>query len=657
MIVDGDGKEKRPVKDVILSPPSPKVRAAISRRVIEISLAVGLAAMVLLGGDRRSWKEVKGRKRGMGPFLVALLASEEAITDEFYTEVLPWMTACTVAIASYPVRIWIRKGLRPPKSLDPSPILYPLLYPVLVALSVGSKNTAGRNRFLLANLVLSLSNLPPVLMESWNLQWLLSLAPLVSFLGGRTITLELDEMTLIPPMNALLTSALTTLLHPSLTLSELRLLSSALINLLWHAQSPQALVLRAMIWGGGISVYFLCEDLIRWNISLARVPTHKFRTAGNAVIGIGRLRKLAALRKWKSVHQASDSEASDVDLIKPGLKRPRARSFFTSLSEKQARRRKWGYSLAVHGVVFMIVMAGLRPYIASAALGGVDPFIWAPSYVLCGQLWYQNLMDKWVLGMGYCVTEGSFEAANVRFGLVCFWAFVLTVGLTIVGIIAPNIEVDTRRKVFHGMALIMFLVPGMIDPVFTYLALSVALALFILFDLIRAGQLPPLSTYIARFLAPYVDGRDLKGPMVISHVFLLIGSGIGWWLTLAGIDQRDWEWNSELELSFVAGVACVGLGDAAASLIGRRFGRTKWGWRGGKSVEGSLAFAVAVAAGLCVGRSYIVGWKIEHWGMIFWGKLALTAVWGSMVEAVATGVNDNVVVPLGIWMVVRALGL
>ena len=38
----------------------------------------------------------------------------------------------------------------------------------------------------------------------------------------------------------------------------------------------------------------------------------------------------------------------------------------------------------------------------------------------------------------------------------------------------------------------------------------------------------------------------------------------------------------------VAGVVCVGMGDAAASLIGRRYGRRKWPWAGGKSLEGSL---------------------------------------------------------------------
>ena len=65
--------------------------------------------------------------------------------------------------------------------------------------------------------------------------------------------------------------------------------------------------------------------------------------------------------------------------------------------------------------------------------------------------------------------------------------------------------------------------------------------------------------------------------MVVSHVFLLAGAGVGWWLTLVDYGQHDWEWAGTDQLAFSAGVVCVGLGDAAASLVGRRVGRHKWG--------------------------------------------------------------------------------
>lgn len=219
----------------------------------------------------------------------------------------------------------------------------------------------------------------------------------------------------------------------------------------------------------------------------------------------------------------------------------------------------------------------------------------------------------------------------------------------------PHVQVDTRRKVFHGMVVAMFLIPGVLDPQFTHLCLSLALAAFLILDIVRAGQLPPASGTIARFLQPFVDGRDLKGPVVVSHVFLLLGCGAGWWLTLAAAPEGEaWGWGDRRrELSFVSGVVCVGLGDAAASLVGRRWGSTKWGWRGGKSLQGSAAFMVVVAAGLGVGRWWMGG----DGGLGVVARVLAVGAWGSMVEAVVTGVNDNVVVPVGAWVVVRGLGL
>ncbi|KAF8252307.1 hypothetical protein K440DRAFT_651461 [Wilcoxina mikolae CBS 423.85] len=575
-------------------------------------------------------------------------------------EILCWLIPYSAIILAYPIRVLLRSNgnLQRPRSLDPSPLLYPTFFPVLIALSLTPAGTNTFNPFLLANLVISISNLPPILVPAWDLHWLLSLLPLLPSQWDQNHESINNTLSLIPPINATLTSALTNILYPSLTPSELRLLSSALINLLFHAASPQAIILRALMWGGGLAVFLLCEDVIRWNVSLARVPLHRFRRAGNAIIGVGRFRKMVGLKEmtWKTNEQASDSEA-EIVVPKKQSTRPKSGGFyFATLTWKEARIRRLGYAVYVYALILGFVFLGLRPYIGRMALDGMDPFIWTLGYVFCGQSWYQKAVDQISPGMGYCVTAGSTKAANLRLGIVGFWIIILTIGLSFVNTFAPRLEVDTRRKVFHGMVIPMFLIPGLFDPPFVHLGLSLAVAIFLLCDLIRAGQLPPASQYIARFLQPYVDGRDLKGPMVVSHVFLLIGTGIGWWLTLAGQQQEDWDWDGHQELAFSSGVACVGLGDAAASLIGRRFGKHKWGWKGGKSIEGSLAFTVAVVMGLSVARLWIVGFGGE-WGLAVWGKLIFTGAWGSMLEAVATGVNDNVVVPIGVWAVVGSFGL
>jgi dolichol kinase len=111
----------------------------------------------------------------------------------------------------------------------------------------------------------------------------------------------------------------------------------------------------------------------------------------------------------------------------------------------------------------------------------------------------------------------------------------------------------------------------------------------------------------------------------------------------------------------VSGVICVGMGDAAASLIGRRYGRHKWIWGGGKSIEGSLAFATAVGLALLMAKAWlrIGGWPANNedsWGRTM-GKAGFAAGVASLTEAVLTGGNDNVVVPVILWLCVKGLDI
>ena len=212
----------------------------------------------------------------------------------------------------------------------------------------------------------------------------------------------------------------------------------------------------------------------------------------------------------------------------------------------------------------------------------------------------------------------------------------------------------------------MLLPATYVDPTFAALALSLMLAIFLLLDLFRASQLPPLSKHLAYFLTPYVDGRDLKGPVVISHIFLLIGCAIPLWLSLGTLPRTGKDclagWEVPIrEVSMVSGVICVGMGDAAASLIGRRYGRRKWLWGGGKSIEGSVAFATAVGLALMLAKAWlrIGGWPANNddsWFMTIM-KAGVAAGIASLTEAVLTGGNDNVVVPVILWLCVKGLDI
>ncbi|TAQ85189.1 hypothetical protein B7494_g6489 [Chlorociboria aeruginascens] len=303
---------------------------------------------------------------------------------------------------------------------------------------------------------------------------------------------------------------------------------------------------------------------------------------------------------------------------------------FLSLTQAQATFRKWLYAGYVYICVAGIILLGIREYVGRFALDGNEPFGWALGYMI-GDIPQFRMgvvtanLQRWIclpprsgleddeschLGRVEHLRHASFGEANTRLILCAYWLAIIIVGLAIVFRLSSIYEVDTRRKVFHFMMVAMLLPATFVDPTFAALALSLMLAIFLLLDLFRASQLPPLSKSLAYFLTPYVDGRDLKGPVVISHIFLLIGCAIPLWLSLGSLPRTGsgylsgWEVPTR-EVSMVSGVVCVGMGDAAASLIGRRYGRHKWLWSGGKSIEGSIAFSVAVGLALILAKAWL----------------------------------------------------
>lgn len=365
---------------------------------------------------------------------------------------------------------------------------------------------------------------------------------------------------------------------------------------------------------------------------------------------------------------------------------------FLSLTVPQAQVRKWLYALYVYGAVLVIILGPVRTYVGQRALHGQEPFGWALGYLFGNISWFRfwtvmwNL-ERWIslparwdsewshpscaLGWVEHLRQTAFGEANTRLLIAGYCVVVIVTGLAVVFQLSSITEVDTRRKVFHGMMVLMFLPTVYIDPAFCALALGLVLAVFLLLDLFRASQMPPISRPLTYFLAPYVDGRDHRGPVIVSHIFLLIGCSIPLWLSLADIartGEHPWgAWNLLYrDVSMVSGIICVGMGDAAASLVGRRFGRLKWFWGGGKSLEGSVAFAAAVTGGLIAARAWLaVGqWPVEAEGgsgQIAWAgtvcKAVLAAAGTSATEAILTGCNDNVVVPVVLWLLVRGLGL
>jgi dolichol kinase len=634
----------------------------------------------------------------------------------------------------------------------------------------------------------------------------------------RTPTSEINAS--LYALHAALLPVLYSITTTSLCPAELQLLSISLLNLLLLSASPSSRILAIILWVGGLGLLLLCSPIIRWGVTLARVPRWRFRRAARVVqarqsfmrgLWESVRRKHGGARKGNPTPEIVPSDADDdfgggeaavttngnapkptplnLESIqsfvrnllpdkdaarsavewrggadpfathngttkpekrrrntlpasvaapdtpdKAGGKRRRPRglpiSYFLSLTPAEAARRRWLYAGYLYLIMAILILGPIRALVSRWALRGHEPFGWAVGYLggdlrdlrfqivssgLDGWIPLPPLREScasgrdagWPIRLRDSVIGGP---ANARLLIAAYAAFVLTFGLLAVHRLASLVEVDTRRKVFHGVMVAMLLPTAPLDPPFLALALALVLCVFLLLDLLRASQLPPLSRPLASFLAPFVDGRDLRGPVVVSHIFLLIGCAVPLWLGVAGVrlgGAEPWAgWSvagpssssssssspsspaapaggAGADLSMVAGVVCVGLGDAAASLVGRRWGRRRWAWSGGKSLEGSAAFALAVVAGLAFGKAEFAilspgsaplldrvlggggdgldlaagvaaaGAAALRWSARVWAAAAAA----SLMEAVLTGGNDNVVVPVVLWLYVRALGV
>lgn len=709
-----------------------------------------------------------------------------------------------------------------PTAFDPAPALYPQLLTIIVAFLT----TQHVENVVLPNLILGIASLPRVLIPSPSapevvnsLHWSLACMPLILrqwySTAATSEAISPEVLSLLYPLHQTLCIILRQLTKDSdptksgdptkgsLLPTEIQLLSISLINLWLLATSPQAEILKAVLWVGGIGVLFTCGPVVQWSINLARVPKWRlrrneaparpatpvnvwtvvdfilgcifssialfipnkakgefgFETEGSAAVSgfttdedgskaHGSHRRCASLHadgqdgqdlneplkraETTSVAEETNSGISEperftkhsrrhtlpsADTMRrpskthtPAGRRKRSASSsircFFGLTPDEANRRKWQYAIWVY-IAIVAVITFIDVYVMRFALDGWEPVGWALGYIFGDLEWFRHGVvfvlscEDWVClparrteleacqqGWVQQLRLVSYGAANTRLLISAWWAGVIVVGLAIVFQLSKSCEVDTRRKVFHFMMVSMFLPAIFLDPAWCSLALTIALAIFLLLDMLRASQLPPLSTPIKIFLQPYVDGRDYQGPVVVSHIFLLIGCAIPLWLSLASLPRagtgclRGWEVPTR-ELSMVSGVVCVGLGDAAASLIGRRWGVRKWWWGGGKSLEGSLAFAVAVFAGLLAANVWlkIGGWPITYYsgnGLEATPYGGFDALWAgfrdfkwtgvllntgacatmaSLTEAVLTGGNDNVVVPVVLWTCVKATGL
>lgn len=231
----------------------------------------------------------------------------------------------------------------------------------------------------------------------------------------------------------------------------------------------------------------------------------------------------------------------------------------------------------------------------------------------------------------------SYILVDGRLAILAYWL----ASLSLAAVLLPRMDstihplsLDRRRKFFHALVVVMFLPTLQRDPSLARLALTAALLLFLFCEMLRMTTLPPIGAQVHAFLAPFTDSRDTQGPVIVSHIFLLLGIALPLWLDCA----PSWR--------ICTGVVCLGCGDASASVFGGSIGRLRWP-QSRKTLEGTLAFIFAAVLGASVACSLDPATKTVP----FAGITGVATIAGAL-EAFS-GMNDNVVVPVYVWCMTK----
>lgn len=225
------------------------------------------------------------------------------------------------------------------------------------------------------------------------------------------------------------------------------------------------------------------------------------------------------------------------------------------------------------------------------------------------------------------------------------------------------------RKLFHILVVLVY-IPGLLyECAFLYIASGVALALITVFDLLRILQMPPLGEILEKAFHSFADEKD-AGIIAFTPMCLLIGCSLPMWIMPCPCTTNENGLNEKL-LPLLAGILTIGFGDTAASVIGSKYGRTKWKSKfaiilnlfivifnstknfyfynadSTRSVEGSVAFVIYVLLPILILNLM----EFVQLNVVQWCIIVLATFISALVEA-RTDQIDNLVLPLVFYIII-----
>ncbi|OXU21029.1 hypothetical protein TSAR_011509 [Trichomalopsis sarcophagae] len=231
----------------------------------------------------------------------------------------------------------------------------------------------------------------------------------------------------------------------------------------------------------------------------------------------------------------------------------------------------------------------------------------------------------WILSFVFSTSD--------RILLLLYWAGCLFIAsVAVVFQVLRNSQATTSvRKIFHVLAVMVY-IPGLIwQPTFLYLASGVVLTLFSLIELLRILNLPPLGSFLQDGFSLFADEKDSM--ISLTPLYLLSGLSATLWMPTESMGL----------LPLMSGVLTIGIGDTAASLVGSHWGKHKW-MESEKSIEGTIA---------CVVSQLIIIFGLATFGYVESTSLLVRSVCSvilvSLVEA-RTEQVDNLALPFLMYL-------
>ncbi|XP_025829882.1 dolichol kinase isoform X3 [Agrilus planipennis] len=198
------------------------------------------------------------------------------------------------------------------------------------------------------------------------------------------------------------------------------------------------------------------------------------------------------------------------------------------------------------------------------------------------------------------------------------------------------------RKTFHVLAVAVYL-PGLLYCCnLLYLASGVVLGIFVGLELLRILKIEPLGPILQDGFHVYSDEKDV-GSIALTPIYLLVGCSLPLWIHPDPCDVVDSAGFNLLPLT--SGLLTIGIGDAAASAMGKKFGKHKWPGSQ-KTFEGTIA---------CILSQLIMVFIFNRIGYAAFtpvqiGRIIFGIIFCSYVEAVTDQI-DNLVLPFIMYII------